>query len=257
MAVVAIVATAFLVTGPAVAQPSHLATDDQISIMVVGDSISFGCDSTPLSGWCADLDSLLTTRGIDHTIAGHVIPEQSCVTLQPGFAARFTAITPDLVIMACGTNDATATQAQIDWLGDRWRTMVEYAHTNGAMVLPSFVQYSNPEINAKNGRGWLVGSEGSVNDTIFRQLPYYQPYGWFAGLVDFQQVPGDWNNLNGGNDGIHPNTLGKQVYAALVYRSLQAFYGWPATVAAPCGMWGHRAIYEPPSYITCTGMIGT
>lgn len=256
MAVVAIVATAFLITGPAIAQPSHRATGDPLSIMVVGDSISLGCDSAPLFGWCAELDSILTTRGIDHTIAGHVISGQSCVTLESGFATRFNAIDPDLVIMACGTNDATATQAQIDWLGDRWRTMVEYAHTHGAMLLPSFVQYSNPEINAENGRGWLVGSEGAANDTFFRQMAYYSPYGWFAGLVDFQKVPGDWTYVAGGSDGIHPNSLGQQVYAVLVYLALRVFYGWPDTVATPCGMWGHRVVYDPPTYITCTSLAG-
>lgn len=222
--------------------------------MVVGDSISEGCDSVPLYGWCSELSALLTARGITHTIAGRVVVGASCVTLEPGFASRFDQIQPDLVIMNCGTNDSTGTQAQLDWLGNRWRTMVEYSHTHGAMVLPVFIQYSNPEINDENNRGYLVNSEGAVNDVVYIQIQYYQAYGWFAGLADLQRIPGDWNYLNGGTDGIHPNSFGKKIYAIVFYRALQEFYGWSATVGEPCGMWAHRRIYNPPTFTDCVSM---
>jgi lysophospholipase L1-like esterase len=226
-----------------------------LRIMVVGDSISVGCDATPPTSWCGELDALLTDRGIPHAISAHAISGWSCQALaDTGFVARFTAVQPNVVIMNCGTNDVPSTPAARDRMGEKWRTMVEYSWTHGAHILPVFVGYSNPEINAKNGRGWLLDGEGAANDTIYSQLGYYQPAGWFVGLADLQRVPGDWNYLKGGTDGIHPNGFGNQVYGRIFYRSMRAYYGWPDDVAEPCGLWGHRVIYNPPAYTPCTLM---
>jgi lysophospholipase L1-like esterase len=226
----------------------------QVSIMVVGDSISLGCDSQPLGGWCARLSALLTERGITHHIAGHVASGWSCGALAAGFAARFDAIQPDVVILNCGTNDAPSSQGARDFMGERWRTMVEYSWIHGAHILPVWVQYSNREINAKNGRAWLLSGEGAANDVVYVNMAYYSGAGWFAGIADLQRVPGDWNYLSGGADGMHPNSFGQNVYASIFYRALMGHFGWPDDVPEPCGMWGHREIYDPPNYVPCEVM---
>lgn len=237
----------------AIAYPSD---GESISIMVVGDSISVGCGTTPLTGWCADLSTLLTERGIAHSIDAHAISGWSCISLAAGFPARFDAIQPHLVIMACGTNDAPSTQAAMDAMGEKWRTMVEYAWTHrgtrDTRILPVFIQYSDIEINEENGRSWLLSGEGRANDTIYVNMNLYDPSVWFAGLADLQRVPGDLNYLIGGTDGIHPNQLGNHVYADIFYRAVKDHYGWPDTVGEPCGMFGHRWIYWPPPFIPCT-----
>lgn len=234
--------------------PQTAASEGSLSIMVVGDSISLGCDSVPLGGWCSQLSSLLAERGISHTIAGHVISGWSCGSLSAGFASRFDQIQPDVVIMNCGTNDAPQNQTQKDSMGTAWRIMVEYAYTHGALILPVFIQYSNVEINNENGRWWLVPGERNANDTIYVNHLYYVNAGWFVGLADFQQIPGTWDYLNGGTDGIHPNLLGQSVYATIVYRAMQTHYGWPATVQARCGMWGHSVEYNAPDFTPCVSM---
>jgi lysophospholipase L1-like esterase len=224
-----------------------------LTIFVVGDSISVGCDTTPLTGWCGELSTLLTQRSIAHTITGIIRPGWSCQAIQAEFEAAFNAKNPDLVIMNCGTNDAPPF-APYEPMGEKWRSMVEYSYVHGALILPVFIQYSNPEINQKAGRGWLVPAEANANDTIYFNRQYYvNAPNFFAGLADLQQVPGDWAYLNGGTDGIHPNAFGNWVYAALFYRALRAQYGWPNTVPKPCGMFGHRSIYDPPAFTPCTG----
>jgi lysophospholipase L1-like esterase len=231
--------------GPAKARPAG----GPLSILVVGDSISTGCSDVPVTGWCGRLSALLSARSIEHSIAGHTVAGQSCVTLSYGFAARFDQVQPDVVILNCGTNDAPLTASAQNLVGERWRTMTEYAWTHGAHVLPVFVQYSNEEINEENGRSWLLPGEGAANDVVYVNMQYYISAGWFVGLADLQRVPGDWNYLNGGTDGIHPNEFGQNVYAIIFYRAMRGFYGWPDTVPEPRGMWGHREIYGPPSYI--------
>jgi lysophospholipase L1-like esterase len=230
------------------------ADEPPLNIMVVGDSISVGCDDAPLGGWCTMFSTLLTQNGINHTIAGHVISGYSCSGLSTGFPARFNEINPDVVIMNCGTNDAPNDTAAMNYMGEKWRTMVEYSWTHGALILPVFIQYSNREINDEVGRGWLVPGEGHANDVIYVNMQYYISAGWFVGLADLQQIPGDWNYLAGGTDGIHPNDMGKNVMATIMYRAMRGHYGWPNTVQKPCGMWGHRIEYGPPAYTACTEM---
>ena len=250
--VTAIASVAAIVT--LTAPPSGFSDTTPTSIMVVGDSISVGCGTVPLSGWCANLSTLLTERGIPHSIAAHALSGWSCGTLATDFPARFNAIHPTVVIMACGTNDAPQSQSAMGALGEKWRTMVEYSKTHGALILPVFIQYSDVEINEENGRSWLLSGEGNANDTIFTNMQYYASAGWFVGLADLQRVPGDLNYLNGGTDGIHPNALGHRVYASIFYRAMKDHYGWPDTVPEPCGMFGHRRIYGPPPFIPCTSM---
>ena len=231
--------------------PAAVHYDPPLDIFVVGDSISVGCDTTPLAGWCGELSTLLTDRGIAHTITGIIRPGWSCQAIQTQFEAAFNAVNPDLVIMNCGTNDAPPS-APYEPMGEKWRSMVEYSYVHGALILPVFIQYSNPEINQKAGRGWLLSGEANANDTIYFNRQYYvSAPNFFAGLADLQQVPGDWDYLNGGTDGIHPNAMGNRAYATIFYRALKGQYSWPNTVPKMCGMWGHRAIYNPPAYTPC------
>lgn len=225
-----------------------------LRIGVVADSTAQSC-TLPGGGICGHLEQLLAARGASVTFHTAVVPGASCGGLVAAQASMLTAADPDLVIILCGTNNATWTPVQRNQLGAEWRTLVEAAHVSGAMVLPALIQYSDPGIQAWQGRAWLVESEARANDTIYAQWGYYEPAGWFAGKVDFQQIPGNRDYLAGGTDGIHPNGLGQQTYAVLIYRALRAHYGWPDDVPLPCGLWGARpdpAYQQYVSYIPCT-----
>lgn len=225
-----------------------------LKIMVLGDSISAGCGVHPLTGWCKEFADILDSKEIGYQISAWAISGRSCSSLQPGFKAAFDKAQPNVVVMSCGTNDVPNDGKSKEVMGAAWRTMVEYSWTHGAHVLPVFVGYSNPEINQAAGRGWLVNGEATANDVIYENMKYYQSAGWFVGLADMQIVPGDWNFLNGGTDGIHPNELGAKVMAMLYYRAMRAFYGWPDSVAVPCGMWGHRSGYGPREFVACASV---
>jgi len=225
-----------------------------LKVGVVGDSIANSCAAAD-RGMCGALDELFAARGIHATYFLATIPSASCGGV---INAEISMLTnhPDLVIVMCGTNNPTGTAAERDQLGWEWRTLVENARVAGAMILPALIQYSDPGINAAVGRGWLVDGEARANDTIYAQWHYYDPSGWFAGHLDLQQIPGNRDYLAGGNDGIHPNHLGQQIYAVLIYRALRMFYNWPDTVPQPCGMWGARPdpnYQQYVIYLTCTG----
>jgi lysophospholipase L1-like esterase len=252
--VAATVATGLaLVVVPPRAEPVPAAATT-ISIGVIGDSITTPC-ATPGGGYCGKLQALLAANGVVAVFHVAAVSGASCGGLI-GPAKTMLTQRPQLVIIACGTNNDTSTTSARDALGAQWRTLVEASHVAGAKVLPTFIQYSNPEIQRAQGRAWLIDSQPRVNDVIYSNLHYYQPYGWFAGLLDLQQIPGNWDYLAGGADGIHPNAFGEQVEAMLIYRALRGHYGWPDTVPQPCGMWGHRPDLSYLRYITYTPCAG-
>jgi lysophospholipase L1-like esterase len=236
------------------ATPAHPdPTPTPLRIGVVADSTAESC-TLPGAGICGYLDQLLTARGVAVTWHPAVVPGASCGGLVAAQASMLAAHSPHLVVILCGTNNATGSAAQRAQLGAEWRTLVEAAHVAGAMVLPALIQYSDPGISAWQGRGWLPESEARANDVLYGQWGYYDPAGWFAGKLDLQVIPGNRDYLAGGTDGIHPNSLGQQVYAVLIYRALRAHYGWPDDVPLPCGLWGARpdpAYQQYVSYIPC------
>lgn len=229
-------------------------SNSQVRIFVVGDSISAGCGNNPPTTWCGPFDEILTTNQIPHVIGAYAIPGWSCQTLwSQGFRDSVVAFQPDLVVMNCGTNDVPNSQATKDAMGTAWRSMVEYVKTHtGAMILPALIQYSNPEIQDRYGRSWLIPGEKNANDVMYFNWQYYPS--WFAGVVDLQRVPGDYSYLNDGSDGIHPNAFGEKVYAAIFYRAVRGYYGWPDNVDEPCGMFGHWRDYgvPPAGWIKCS-----
>lgn len=231
----------------------------------MGDSISSLCGTVPAGGWCGPLTQILTDAGVPAVILNRAVSGTDCGYAAANINGWLAADTPDLVIVACGTNEDTSSPAAVVHAGEHWRTIIEAAHIAGALTLPVFIQYSNPTLQAAAGRTWLVPGEQRFNDqVVYQNLHYYQPYGWFAGLLDLQQVPSsaDYTLRTGTGgvwDGIHPTALGYQVYAALIYRELRNTYGWPDTVPQPCGMTGEEArgpAYEPYiSQIQCIGKL--
>jgi lysophospholipase L1-like esterase len=234
-----------------------LAAADQpapLLIEVVGDSISSGCGNSPPSSWCHYFDEHLNDAGIPHVITAHAVPGWTCSRLwTDGYVASLEANNPKLVIIACGTNDAPSDDSGDAQLGWAWRNMVESAYNHGAKVLPAFIQYSVPDIQDAAGRSWLVPGEIRANNAIWANWTLYRSTAIFAGLVDFQRVPGTRTYLDAG--GIHPNSLGNRVMGALVYRALKDGYGWPDVVAQPCGLWGFKPGTQPAEYTPCTGTL--
>lgn len=234
--------------------PKQASAAGGTKFLIVGDSISASCNNPgQAQGWCTDFDTILTSVGVKHEINGHATPGWSCSNLQQGFAARFDQVMPDIVIIACGTNDAPNSQAAKDQLGWAWRSMAEYSYTHGAKVLATLIQYSEREIQAKYSRSWLMTGEENANDTIYSNAYLYGaiPNSMILGFADLQKIPPTLDYLLGGSDGIHPTDIGHRVYAATYYRALAPAMGWPDAVKEPCGKYGHRPIYSEPAYIRC------
>lgn len=246
--------------------PTHTAgamspvADSVLRILVEGDSISAPCGQTPPAGWCAEFGSLLTQAGIPHVIMSRAVGGVDCGYLSARIQKDLTETAPNLVLLNCGTNNATETPAQRDLMGEQWRTIVEASYVYGARIGISFIEYSDPDIQKAAGRSWLVPSEGRANDVIYTNMQYYWNYSMFSALADFQVIPGNLDHLKPAPDGIHPNARGEREMGDMWYTALRngtiagTGYPWPDIAPKPCGLWGYREGYEPRTYIPCTGI---
>lgn len=238
-----------------------VSVESDLHVMVLGDSITVGCTTTPPTGWCGPLSTMLTASGIQHTITGHAVSGVDCGYWAQRIDAILPTDQPDVVLINCGTNNDGNSPLGRERLGEQYRTILEAIHVHNPTTKAAvgLIGYSNFEIQNAQGRAWLRTSEPAVNDTIYYNvIRYYLPAGWPIVFADFQRMPGTSDYLNGGSDGIHPNSaLGHKTMAAIWYRSLVAPLGLMDNVPEPCGMWGHRPTYQEPEFISCTITAGS
>lgn len=224
-----------------------------LRILAVGDSI------TADGRWQAELDRLLTTNGVLHSIDTEAVGGTSCAWWPTRMAAILAAHQPDLVILYCGTNDDPNRQAYGE-PETRWamRSMIEAAHSyrpgNPPKILPSLIGMSDPMMSPQ----WLLDNEYKTVDNLWVAQTPYRNSGWFAGLLDLQQLPATADYLDGdtcnpatATCSVHPNAKGYRTIGQLAYRAVRASMGWPDTVPQPCGMYGHRRLYPRPTYTAC------
>jgi hypothetical protein len=223
--------------------PARAADPVTLRILVLGDSITAPCTSTPAGGWCARLGQMLAQRGVNAQWTAVAVPGVRCKWLASQVQAAVDLHDPDIVLINCGTNDDPKEKC---W-GESctaWaqRVLIETAHNSGAQVATAFVGY--PDLLRFNSQA----PQEVANDAIYSNLGYYT--GWNLGLANFQVVPGNPDFLP---DGIHPTSVrGIEAYARIWYDVGAGRGWWPANTDPPlCGLFGRRAGYQVPSYIQC------
>lgn len=253
--VVLLAACGCSVTSPA-RQFTHIKHTSQststIRILTLGDSITANCGAQPPGGYCAPLGQLLASAGITATFINEAVGGTDCGFTANNIHLFLTRDLPnpqsnDLVLLNCGTNNVPTTPPATTAMGTQWRTIVEAIHVYGVHLCISFIGYSNP-VNNSVFHANLPVAEAAANDTIYRNMGLY-PWSWWAGLADFQAMPGDRDYLDEG--GLHPTPLGYERMADTWYRAVEGTMGWPDTVPWPCGMWGYRPGGTPGSFINC------
>lgn len=203
-----------------------------LRVLAVGDSITMPCTSSPPSGWCGRLSTLLTQAGVTHEIRALAKSGESCLWVADRLVAELAAHPANLVIINCGTGNAMVTAPERAAFEIQWRFILETSHAAGALVLPTFLLYSIDAIQQTQGRPWMLTREREVNRTICSMVKSY-PDGWRAGVLDLQPIPSTTTYIEGGTDGIHPNAYGNEVYGTLAYRALRGRYAWSLSVPSP------------------------
>lgn len=161
---------------------------------------------------------------------------------------------PDLVILACGTNDDLTVPGATDALGTAFRLTVEAVHTfrtPAIPIVPVLMQYSDPYLAPP----WVLASTPAVNDELYRNILLYNWAGWFPGIVDWQIIPATaYYLLAGGAEvGVHRTARAQVDAGRIAYDRTAPGMSWPVSPEPPpCGMVGHRRGYERPQVPLCT-----
>jgi lysophospholipase L1-like esterase len=225
-----------------------------LRLMTVGDSI------TADGRWQQEFARLAAAyAGVTVDVRNVAVAGQRTTYWPDRIAGLLVQHQPDVVSLFSGTNDDPAEQRFGEpATGWAWRYTVEairaYRQANPAWIVPAFIQYSDPWSSAPE---WLLRNEPLVNDIIYRQYKRREPDGWFAGICNFQQIPGTADYLAEEitadyptGIAIHPNARGQRAMGRITYDAVHVALGWPPCPEPPLrGMYGHRRGYPRPPYL--------
>lgn len=248
----AVVVSLLIAFAPSASDPAPA----PLKILTLGDSRTSG------GQWQAELGRLLTGSGEDAAIANVAVAGTDCFYWTSRITALLDQYTPDVVVLACGTNDDPAAtiygESKTGW---SFRFLAETVHGRGVRFLPALVQYSDPILAPP----WLLANEPATNDHLFSQYHHYTaPEAvppWWNAVADFQVIPSTasylaaepYTGTPSGWIGIHPNARGYRYMGRIVDDAGAANGWWPATTEPPlCDLYGHRQGYPRPAYAPCS-----
>lgn len=221
-----------------------------LHILTVGDSMTTG---TTLESYRGELDRLLRASDIEPTWSIAAVYGSRCTYWQSRIHDLLVQYDPDVVILACGTNDDTATPAARDQMGTAIRVIAETVRTHRGEVTPvrqigAYIQLSDPYQLAPS-QAWLPAGEERANAVLRSNYAYYLPYWTSIAVADLSRIPG--NPVTTG-DGIHPTPYGYRLYARLLYDAGAARGWWPtSSEPPPCDLYGHAMGTAVPPFTAC------
>lgn len=217
-------------------------------VLFLGDSITAG------STWPSEFCRLASVAaGVMCDIRNAAVAGTDCGYWVSRIAELKASFHPDLVFLACGTNNDARTIAGRELLGWQFRSIVEAVHPTP--IVPVLIQYSDPLLAPQ----WVLDSERPANDTLWINMQYYLPAGWFPGVVSWQTIPATATYLTAdptpqypNGVGLHSTDRGQHYQGRLAYDAVAPGYGWPPATEPPlCDLYGHSKDYPRPTYTPC------
>jgi lysophospholipase L1-like esterase len=217
-----------------------------VRILLMGDSITAG------GQWAAELCRLmLQDAGRTCDIRNAAVGGVDCAYFVPRVWDLLAQHTPDVVALACGTNEDINAfiygEPRTSW---SWRAVTEAVRAwNPAvpMVTP-FPMFADPLL----APAWLVNSLPITIDRIYVEM--MRCFTCYVN-VDWTVIPATAPYQD--TSGFHPTPKGYKYQGRRVYDALAIKMGWPATNEPPlCDLYGHRpGGYAPwslrPPYTPC------
>jgi len=231
-------------------------------ILTVGDSITEGATmaGSVSPSYRAELGRLLAEACIPHTFATAAVGGTTCGYWSSRIAGLMTTHRPDIVLIACGTNDRLDNKAgaQIAAWEGMYRALFDTVldMDAGVVAYPAFVQYSagRPSTGCTTPPGpspaWLPVSEAVGNDARFRAMRVIDEWGRrVPEFVDWQPIPEGYLD----QCGVHPTQGGYDVMGRLAFNRLAPRLG-VSPAQPPCALTGRRPGGAVPNWIPCERM---
>ncbi|MEV4384400.1 SGNH/GDSL hydrolase family protein [Micromonospora sp. NPDC049580] len=232
-------------------------------ILTIGDSITEGATmaGSVSDGYRAELGRLLDGACIPHRFVVAAAGGTTCGYWTSRMAALVTTHRPDLIVLACGTNDRLDDKSSTQiaaWEGV-YRGLLDTALDldDDVIVWPSWVQYSagraTPACTTPPGPSpaWLPASEAKVNDAIYRAVKVIAEFGGrVPGWIDLQSIPEAYLD----QCGVHPTPGGYDVMGRLIFNAIAGSLVTPPSAPLPCGLTGRRPGGPIPNWTPCERM---
>ena len=189
------------------------------NVMCVGDSITMGADASALSSWVELLESSLgataalvgsqTTGATSHE---GVSGDQTSDVLAK-IAARMATYTPDLIVLAIGTNDITV--ADLTGFGADYDAVLDaiFAADSGVIVRCSLI--------GPRDSFTILRHRAYANAAIKAAVNVQQDAGFNCEWIAGSDAAWDLTEVRA-NDGTHPTDVGHAAQSALVLGSVRA-----------------------------------
>jgi lysophospholipase L1-like esterase len=212
--------------GPGPTTPPKPPPLPAITILSVGDSLTYGVDGSTTASYRQEFSRLLNAAGQPHAWVVQAVGGTKCsywAALIDGLIVQYQ---PDLILLDCGTNDTPTDDTEADY-----RTILTAAQTHGVQLVAGLVglpdMRSPTNIVRPDIDDWLHASNLAERAALadFPTVPY----------ADTTRIPATLEWLQA--DGVHWTARAEAGAGQLLYQAARPLFGWPAIVEM-CGLSG-------------------
>lgn len=226
--------TAFMITLIMIFSPmTATATPTTITVLSIGDSLTFGTAGTVNDSYRAELSRLMNQTGQPHVWKMASFPGTKCSTWAGLINDVLTENKPDLIFLNCGTNDRPGDNTEQDY-----RTILSAATSRGVQVVAALIGVPNVCTIVGLAR---IAEMRAINVQIQAALADYPQVAY----ADFDRVPDNAKWMVW--DFIHLLPRAEAAYGQLFYEAAQPIRGW--RTLAQMGEMGVRPSPEILRYV--------
>lgn len=193
-----------------------------ITVLSVGDSLTYGTDGSASASYRAELSKLMRFNNQPHEWKVEALRGSTCHHWALYLDAAIVAHHPDLIFFNCGTNDDPARD---DTEGD-YRTILAVATARHVQLVASLIGRPDMGSDTNRVRPWIDDWMHDTNVAIARVIDPCWPASSCPTVpyANMQRVPANPEWLQA--DGIHLLSRAETAYGQLFYQAAQAMRGW-------------------------------
>lgn len=201
---------------PGPTHPTPAPTLPAITVMSIGDSLTYGADGSVGASYRAELSRLMNKTGQPHTWVVQAVGGTKCGHWPSRLDGLITTYHPQIIFLDCGTNDVPGDETEA-----AYRSLLATAQARGVLLVASLIGIPDMRSPTNTVRPWIIDWMHGTNQLILAALADYPN----TPVADMQRVPANPEWLQA--DGIHLTARSEAAYAQLFYQAVQPWVaGW-------------------------------
>lgn len=204
-----------------------------VTVLSVGDSLTYGTDGSPTSSYRGELSRLMRLTGQPHQWVVAAAPGSKCSWWVTRLDALITTHHPNIIFLACGTNDTSTDSTEADY-----RSILAVAAARGVQVVASLIGIPDMRSATNSVRPWIYGWMETTNLAIRRALADFPA----VPVANLERIPATPEWLQA--DGIHWTARAEAAVGQIFYEAARAMRGWltfaQMRITKMCGLSGVR-----------------